>query len=238
MNHFLHLLVLLPAIFTTIVALPTPIDDTSNSWTDSPLDNADTLLAATFGGSTDNPLTSPYGGVTSPDLPPTVPVQPPPPTVDNSDWSRPMFLCCSKNSSWLSDDERVQCVQRMECIQWGHLGEFADPMCIESRRWNDENCTGGQGTAKYCPRGIRVSFFFFFFSSSSSRRRQSEKMGECSYRIQANLKFFSLPLDDCLNRLLQVSCWANRIKKKLLHKQKIIIRAKSSFFQSDEPQLI
>lgn len=119
MNHFLHLLVLLPALFTTIVAIPTPIVDTSNSWTDSPLDNADTLLAATLGGVTDT-LTSPPPGVTPPALTPTVPIQlpplqPPPPTVDNSDWSKPMFLCCNSASWW--NDEEVQCLQRMECIQ-------------------------------------------------------------------------------------------------------------------------
>lgn len=119
MNHFLHLLVLLPALFTTIVAITTPIVDTSNSWTDSPLDNADTLLAATLGGVTDT-LTSPPPGVTPPALPPTVPIQLPPlqlppPTVDNSDWSKPMFICCNSASWW--NDEEVQCLQRMECIQ-------------------------------------------------------------------------------------------------------------------------
>lgn len=161
MNHFLHLLVLLPALFTIIVALPTLIDDMSNSWTDSPLDNADTLLAATFIGGTDNPLTSPASGVTSPAVPetPSNPSPPPPPpTIKDSDWSRPMFLCCNSVSWW--NDEELQCIQRMECIQWGPIGEFADPMCIETRSWNDQNCKTGQGTAKYCPRGISVSFFF------------------------------------------------------------------------------
>lgn len=63
-------------------------------------------------------------------------------------------------------------------------------------------------------------------------------MGECSYRIQANLKKkISLPLVGCHIRLLQVSCRARPIKKKLLHKQKIIRRAKATFFKSDEPHI-
>lgn len=160
MNHFLHLLVLLPALFTTIFALPTLFDDTSISWSDSPLDNADTLLAATFGGVTDNPLTSPPYGENAPALPAATPLPPPPPTIIDPDYSSPMFLCCNSASWW--NDEEVQCVPRMECIQWGPLGEFADPMCIETRAWNDQNCKAGQGTAKYCPHGINVSSFFFF----------------------------------------------------------------------------
>lgn len=154
MNHFLHLLVLLPALFTTIIAVPTLIDDTSNSWTNPPLENADTLLAATFGGLTDEPLTPPALA-----LPTPLPTQLPPPTIDTSDWSKPMFLCCNSVSWWNS--EELQCVQRMEYIQWGPVGEFADPMFIETRSWNDQNCMASQGTAKYCPHGISVSSIFF-----------------------------------------------------------------------------
>lgn len=178
MNHFLHLLVLLPALFTTIFALPFLIDDTSNSWTDSSLDNADILLAATFGGATDNPLTaSPSDLLAPPTLPATNPVQaPPPPPADiDLDWSKPMFLCCT-SASWLNDEE-VNCTPSMECIQCGPLGEFADLVCVGTRSWNDENCMAGQGTAKYCPRGISVSFFslFFFWKKKKRRRKSSSK---------------------------------------------------------------
>lgn len=124
MNHFLHLLILLPALFNTIIALPAPVFDTSDSWADFPLENGGALLAATFGGVTDNPLTSPasiYSSPTQPDALPATPATPPIvqplPIVKDQDWAKPMFLCC-KSTSWLNDDE-VKCTISMELYPMG-----------------------------------------------------------------------------------------------------------------------
>lgn len=128
MNRFLHLLVLLPALFTTIFALPFLIDDMSNSWTDPSLDNADTLLAATLGGVEDNPLTGPPSDLLTPPTSPATKPKASPPAAIDPDFSQPMFLCCT-STSWLNDEDKT-CAPRMECIQCDPLGEFADPrMC-------------------------------------------------------------------------------------------------------------
>lgn len=113
MNHFLHLLILLPVIFTTIIALPTFSDDTSNSWADSAPDNGDTLLAGTFGGaSTPSQNSSPLTDAEPQTLPPVTT------QTDDQDWSRPMFLCCG-NTVWYNDEEK-QCI-----ISIGYLQSYA-----------------------------------------------------------------------------------------------------------------
>lgn len=118
MNHFLHLLILLPALFTTIIALPTFSDDTSNSWTDSVLDNTDTLLAGTFGVASppyqpDTPANTPEK-MQSPTLPDTLP--PVSTQTQDQDWTKPMFLCCTNVVWW--NDEETQCTISMEFSNW------------------------------------------------------------------------------------------------------------------------
>lgn len=117
MNHFLHLLILLPALFTTITALPTAFDDTSNSWTDSTLDTSDTLLAGTFSGPS---ISSPL--LTSPSTPAGTQTEKLTPEVTaDQDWSKPLFLCCT-NDRWWIDDEK-HCDISMEYIQLGATGK-------------------------------------------------------------------------------------------------------------------
>lgn len=136
MNHFLHLLILLPALFTTIIALPTSLDDTSNSWLDSPLDNPDTLLAATFGspdGTLNSPLTSPgLPATTNEELPasPQTPNLPPVKPLEQ-DWTKPMYLCCRATSWW--NDEEKECQISMEYIHWRYQASLLTPR-VQARR--------------------------------------------------------------------------------------------------------
>ena len=171
MNHFLHLLILLPALFTTIIALPTTFfDDTFNSWTDPTLDNVNTLLADTFDGpSTSSELAS--QGTPASDNPTKLP-----PVKIQSQGPKPLFICCTSIRLWVDDEDEKQCRISMEYIQLGTRGKsLLTTMCAATRDDNDENCTPGKGEARYCPRGISVSFFIILYKKRMIKKLNGEK---------------------------------------------------------------
>lgn len=153
MNHFLHLLILLAALFTTIIALPTtPFDDTSISWTDPTLDNADTLLAGTF----DGPSAS-SSMISQDETASNSPGKLPPGKTDQN-WSKPLFICCTNTRAWVDEADERQCRISIEYIQLSaRRKSLLTTMCTATRDDNDSNCTW-QGEARYCPRGITVRF--------------------------------------------------------------------------------
>lgn len=171
MNHFLHLLILLPALFTTIIALPTTsFDDAFNSWTDPTLDNADTFLADTFDGpSTSSELASKVTPATNnPQQLPPVRIQHQGPT--------PLFICCTSNRAWVDDEDEKQCRISMEYIQLAARGKsLLTTMCAATRDDNDENCTWGKGEARYCARGITVSFFIILYKKGMIKKLKGKK---------------------------------------------------------------
>lgn len=162
MNHFLHLLILLAALFTTIIALPTtPFDDTSDSWTDPTLDNTDTLLAGTF----DGPISQDAPASNNPEKLPPVKTQP-----QDQSWSKPLFICCTNARAWVDEPDEKQCRISIEYIQLSaRRKSLLTTMCTATRDENDTSCTW-QGEARYCPKGIRVSFLFFNFLIFDKKR--------------------------------------------------------------------
>lgn len=170
MNHFLHLLILLPALFTTIIALPTiSVDDAFNSWTDPTLDNADPFLSDSFDGpSTSSELASKVTPAS--DNPPKLP--PPQRTA-------PLFICCTSNRAWVDDEDEKQCRIGMEYIQLGARGKsLLTTMCAATREDNDSNCTWGKGEARYCARGITVSLFIVLSKKGMTKKVNGKKKGQ------------------------------------------------------------
>lgn len=161
MNHFLHLLILLAALFTPIIALPTtPFDATANSWTDPTLDNADTLLAGTFDGLSASSSTISQDPQASNSLEKLPPVKTQP---QDQNWSQPLFLCCTNTRAWVDDADEQKCRISIEYIQLSaRRKSLLTSICTATRDDNDSSCTW-QGEARYCPKGIRVSFLIFNF---------------------------------------------------------------------------
>lgn len=130
MAYFLRLLILLSALFTTIIAPPTSFtsfDDMPNSWLAESLPNNanETPLAGTFTGESTDPLRLPDSPATSPEqnkTPIMPPLEWPPetmqlPSTPQIDWTRPMFLCCTH--PWNNDeDDQKTCIISLEYIHW------------------------------------------------------------------------------------------------------------------------
>lgn len=173
MNHFLHLLILLPALFTTIIALPTiSLDDAFNSWTDPSLDNADTFLSDSFDGpSTSSELASKVTPASDkPQKLPPVRIQP--------QETAPLFICCTSDRAWVDDENEMHCRIGMEYIQLGARGKsLLTTMCAATREDNDSNCTWG-GEARYCARGITVSFFIVLSKKGMTKKVNGKKKGQ------------------------------------------------------------
>lgn len=174
MNHFLHLLILLPALFTTIIALPTTsFDDALNSWTDPTLDNADAFLSDSFDGpSTSSELASNVTPASdNPQKLPPVKIQP--------EGTAPLFICCTSSRAWVDEDEEKQCRIGMEYIQLGARGKsLLTTMCAATREDNDSNCTWGRGEARYCARGITVSFSIVLSKKGMTKKVNGKKKGQ------------------------------------------------------------